>query len=169
MRLALFAAMLAVHVSANPAEKEVAASYVDRGLVTAYDVSVGSKHSYKIHYLRAGPAPAEAERVLIFCHGAAFTSRTWQITGVLDELALQGFAALAVDLPGFGASDALKTPRLATADHLEVQTARMRARSIQLSVGVFAAFRLPLSPNYAALSIPTRVHANPLPCCVMRR
>lgn len=125
----------------------MAASYVDRGLVTAHDVSVGSEHSYKIHYLRAGPAPVEAERVIIFCHGAAFTSRTWQITGVLDELALQGFSALAVDLPGFGASDALKTPRLATADHLEVQTARMQARHIPLRVGVFAACRLNLSPH----------------------
>lgn len=38
---------------------------------------------------------------MLFCHGAAFESRTWQITGVMDALAQAGFRAVAIDFPGF--------------------------------------------------------------------
>lgn len=99
-----------------PAESAVASSYKDAGLVTARDLNVNGMH---VHYLSAGPEASEANRVVMFCHGAAFTSHTWQITGVLDELGSQGFAAVALDLPGYGQSEALKTSRLATADHHE--------------------------------------------------
>ena len=84
--------------------------------MTAHELSVGG---VKIHYLAAGPTAGSAHKVVLFCHGAAFTSHTWQITGVLDELGAQGFAAVALDLPGYGQSEALRTARLATAGQRE--------------------------------------------------
>jgi len=99
-----------------PAESAVASSYKDTGLVSSHALSVNGMH---VHYLSAGPEASKAKRVVMFCHCAAFTSHTWQITGVLDELGSQGFAAVALDLPGYGQSEALKTSRLATADHQE--------------------------------------------------
>lgn len=73
-------------------EATVAASYVDRGVVSSHMAD-------GIHYLAAGPVEGHT---VIFCHGAAFTSKTWQITGVLDALAEQHFRALAIDVPGYG-------------------------------------------------------------------
>jgi predicted alpha/beta-fold hydrolase len=99
-----------------PAESAVASSYKDAGLVTAHELTVDG---VRVHYLAAGPDASTAARVVLFCHGAAFTSHTWQITGVLDELGAQGFAAVALDLPGYGQSEALRSARLATADHRE--------------------------------------------------
>ena len=43
---------------------------------------------------------------MLFCHGAAFSMRTWQSVGVLDALAMQGERAIAVNLPGYGARPA---------------------------------------------------------------
>ena len=80
-------------------EATVAAAYVDRGLVTAKSVSVGGE---KVEYLEAGPA--DAAKVVVFCHGAAFNMKTWQSVGVLDALADAGARAIAVNLPGYGAS-----------------------------------------------------------------
>ena len=59
--------------------------------------------------------PADGETVLLL-HGAAFSSANWQKLGTLEVLAEAGFRAVAVDLPGFGAS---KAARLAPASFLE--------------------------------------------------
>eukprot|EP00486_Rosalina_sp_Unknown_P005491 CAMPEP_0201568706 /NCGR_PEP_ID=MMETSP0190_2-20130828/9930_1 /ASSEMBLY_ACC=CAM_ASM_000263 /TAXON_ID=37353 /ORGANISM="Rosalina sp." /LENGTH=337 /DNA_ID=CAMNT_0047990129 /DNA_START=264 /DNA_END=1274 /DNA_ORIENTATION=+ len=45
--------------------------------------------------------------VLIFLHGAAYTSATWSELGILGELARAGFISYALDIPGFG--DSVKT------------------------------------------------------------
>lgn len=48
---------------------------------------------------------------VLFLHGAAFTSADWVELGILDEMAAAGFRAVAVDLPGFGATDAIAGDR----------------------------------------------------------
>jgi abhydrolase domain-containing protein 14 len=73
-----------------------------------------------IHYLTSGPDITPTSKVVVFCHGASFTSSTWQIVGVLDELGSQGFTTLALDLPGYGQSESLKAARLSTGSDKEV-------------------------------------------------
>ena len=80
---------------------ELEASYVDKGAVSSHTLPVSGCDS-QIHYLEAGPKGAE--KVVLLIHGAAFTSRTWQVVGTLDALAAAGFRVLAVDLPGYGQS-----------------------------------------------------------------
>lgn len=57
----------------------------------------------EIHYLEAGP-PVGQDIVLL--HGMKFAAETWRDLGTLDVLAGAGKHAVALDLPGFGASPA---------------------------------------------------------------
>ncbi|KAJ8598299.1 hypothetical protein CTAYLR_006009 [Chrysophaeum taylorii] len=77
-------------------ELEIKNAYVDRNLVTRREVVVAGE---RVEYLEAGEG-----RPVVFCHGAAFSMRTWQYVGVLDALASRGFRAIAINLPGYGAS-----------------------------------------------------------------
>jgi len=61
-----------------------------------------------VHVLEAG-SPASPSILLL--HGARYSSATWRELGTLDVLARDGFHAVAVDLPGFGASPASNVPR----------------------------------------------------------
>ncbi len=48
---------------------------------------------------------ATNDGVVLFLHGAAFTSQTWVTNGILEAVAAAGHRALAIDLPGSGSSD----------------------------------------------------------------
>lgn len=107
MRLLILVSLLVaglgrrVRASGGKADLEaaVAASYVDAGRVRAASVSVGGE---VVEFLAAGPA--DATRVVVFCHGSAFSARTWQSVGVLDDLAVAGVRSVALNLPGYGGS-----------------------------------------------------------------
>src|SRR5688572_25069784 len=55
----------------------------------------------KLRWLEAGP---EGGLPVLLLHGQRFHSKTWKELGTLDRLAKEGFRAIALDLPGFGAS-----------------------------------------------------------------
>jgi pimeloyl-ACP methyl ester carboxylesterase len=59
-------------------------------------------HGARVHFLSAGKASAPA---VLLLHGARFSSRTWHELGTLELLAKSGLRAVAVDLPGYGASE----------------------------------------------------------------
>mmetsp|Transcript_57920 Transcript_57920/g.131246 ORF Transcript_57920/g.131246 Transcript_57920/m.131246 type:complete len:361 (+) Transcript_57920:127-1209(+) len=97
-------------------EESLAKSYVpiEGATIRSGNVKVGKA---SIAYLASGPTNLSKQtRAVVFCHGAAFTSRTWQIVGVLDELGAQGYPVIAPDMPGYGASTALPAPRAQTLD-----------------------------------------------------
>lgn len=63
-----------------------------------------------IYCLAAGPRDG---RAVLLLHGASFTAQTWEEIETLKTLAEAGFRAYAVDLPGFGKSDACSIPDVA--------------------------------------------------------
>ena len=62
-------------------EGNIAASYKDAGKVRDLTLALdgGNARPLKIHYLAAGPEAASSHKVIVFCHGAAFTSNTWKV------------------------------------------------------------------------------------------
>lgn len=55
----------------------------------------------RIHYLEAGRGPT-----VLLLHGARYSSETWRKLGTIELLAKEGFRVLALDLPGYGESEA---------------------------------------------------------------
>ena len=54
-----------------------------------------------VHYREALPSSeASADRSVFFMHGARFSSRTWQDISTLQLVAVMGYRAVAVDIPG---------------------------------------------------------------------
>ncbi len=49
-------------------------------------------------------AEVDSERYMVLLHGAKFRAQTWKDIGVLEALAREGISAIALDMPGFGAS-----------------------------------------------------------------
>lgn len=58
-----------------------------------------------IHFLEAGQGGT-----VLLLHGARYSSETWRELGTVELLARQGYHVLALDLPGFGASEDSETP-----------------------------------------------------------
>ena len=84
-------------VSTFDLERAIAQQYGDKGRVSEKTVDTGQPFG-RVHFRSSGPQDG---MVVLFCHGAAFSSSTWQITGVLDLLGSRGFYAIAIDLPGY--------------------------------------------------------------------
>lgn len=59
----------------------------------------------------AGDAGTNTDTLtVLFLHGGSYTSRIWAERGILDRVAAAGHRAVAVDLPGAGATDETDTP-----------------------------------------------------------
>uniref|UniRef100_A0A8C0ECL5 Abhydrolase domain containing 14A n=1 Tax=Bubo bubo TaxID=30461 RepID=A0A8C0ECL5_BUBBB len=83
---------------------------------------------------------------VLFLHGQAFTSRTWEALGTLALLAGEGYRAVAIDLPGYGDSPsaemvATAQGRVAFLDHV-LQELGMR-RPVLVSPSMSGRFALP--------------------------
>ena len=130
-------------------ERAIAATYVDNGLVSSHTAVVDGA---SIKYLQAGSLGAP--KVLLFCHGAAFSARTWRIVGALDAAASQGMAAVAIDLPGYNGSErrrgraARALPRPLRRGRIGVSTAPDRGLLV-VSASMGGTYALPfvLSPG----------------------
>lgn len=61
-----------------------------------------------IHYLEIGDISSPT---ILFLHGASFTAHTWQEIGTLAYFADRGYQAIAIDVPGYGASQSINFPR----------------------------------------------------------
>ncbi|RLV99522.1 hypothetical protein DV515_00009661 [Chloebia gouldiae] len=95
-------------------------------------------------------APAAAVRSgrpdVLFLHGQAFTSKTWEALGTLALLAGEGYRAVAIDLPGYGDSPPVEQAltaqgRSAFLDHV-LQELGMQ-RPVLISPSMSGRFALP--------------------------
>ncbi|XP_061864428.1 protein ABHD14A [Colius striatus] len=98
----------------------------------------------------AGPQPRGAAGPgrpdVLFLHGQAFTSKTWEALGTLALLAAEGYRVVAIDLPGYGDSPPVETVatvqgRVAFLDHV-LQELGMR-RPVLISPSMSGRFALP--------------------------
>ncbi|KAM6059118.1 protein ABHD14A [Theristicus caerulescens] len=96
----------------------------------------------------AGPrAPTGPGRPdVLFLHGQAFTSKTWEALGTLALLAGEGYRAVAIDLPGYGDSPPAEMVvtaqgRVAFLDHI-LQELGMQ-RPVLVSPSMSGRFALP--------------------------
>ncbi|XP_009889573.1 PREDICTED: alpha/beta hydrolase domain-containing protein 14A, partial [Charadrius vociferus] len=83
---------------------------------------------------------------VLFLHGQAFTSKTWEALGTLALLAGEGYRVVAIDLPGYGDSPpaemvATAQGRVAFLDHV-LQELGIR-RPVLISPSMSGRFALP--------------------------
>ncbi len=72
--------------------------------VEAFELRLSGK---RLHLLGAGDPDAPT---VLLLHGARFSALNWRELGTLELLARQGYRALALDLPGYGSSEASDLP-----------------------------------------------------------
>lgn len=95
---------------------------------------------------QAGGTASPGRPDVLFLHGQAFTSKTWEALGTLALLAGEGYRAVAIDLPGYGDSPpaemaATAQGRVAFLDHV-LQELGMR-RPVLVSPSMSGRFALP--------------------------
>lgn len=73
-------------------------------VIESHEVKLGGT---RLHFLAAGDRGGSA---VLLLHGARFSSETWRELGTIELLARQGYRVLALDLPGYGASEASGSP-----------------------------------------------------------
>ena len=59
-----------------------------------------SLQDFKIYYQTASPVSDEKGLTVLLLHGMRFSSQTWTDLGTLHVLAVLGYSAVAIDLPG---------------------------------------------------------------------
>ncbi len=74
------------------------------GAIEAFELRLSGK---RLHLLGAGDPDAPT---VLLLHGARFSALNWRELGTLELLARQGYRALALDLPGYGSSEASDLP-----------------------------------------------------------
>ncbi|XP_005234621.2 protein ABHD14A-like [Falco biarmicus] len=94
---------------------------------------------------QASGAASPGRPDVLFLHGQAFTSKTWEALGTLALLAGEGYRAVAIDLPGYGDSPpaemATAQDRVAFLDHV-LQELGIR-RPVLVSPSMSGRFALP--------------------------
>lgn len=92
----------------------------------------------KLHYLEAGSGGS----TVLLLHGARFSSETWRGLGTIEKLAEAGHRVVALDLPGFGRSEASEFDR----DEflVEVLDALGIERAVVVSPSMSGQFSFPL-------------------------
>ncbi len=125
---------------------------VPSGAPSAIEVIDLKLSGKRVHLLASG----ETERpTVLLLHGARFSAETWRELGTLELLGRQGYRALALDLPGFGDSEASETPReRVLAALLPLLTDRP---VVVISPSMSGAFSFPLitrRPSYVAGFVP---------------
>lgn len=95
------------------------------------------------HAIVRGPSAAKAKRTVLFLHGASYTSKIWDDRKILDDVAAKGYRAVAVDLPGAGATPSSDKPK---ADLLAALVAKLggAAHVVVVSPSASGAYSLAL-------------------------
>ncbi|KFM75256.1 Abhydrolase domain-containing protein 14A, partial [Stegodyphus mimosarum] len=83
----------------------------------------------KVHYKYAKPQQKQTRNLsVLLLHGQAYTSETWNRLGTLKSLAGFGYYAVAVDLPGFGHTEAISN--LDRTDFLDKLIAMLKLENV---------------------------------------
>ncbi|MGD2182611.1 alpha/beta fold hydrolase [Lusitaniella coriacea] len=96
-----------------------------------------------IHYLEA---EKKGSQTIVLLHGASFQAQTWQNLGTLDFLAQQDYQVVAVDMPGYGQSEAFSgTPSEFLREFLESLNLHL---PILVSPSMSGSYALPFLIDY---------------------
>lgn len=93
-----------------------------------------------LHYLEAGASKSTS---VLLLHGGRFTSETWRTLGTITSLADAGHHVIALDLPGYGDSEASAIPRNDYLHHA-LEALWPASRFVMVSPSMSGEFSLPL-------------------------
>jgi pimeloyl-ACP methyl ester carboxylesterase len=113
------------------------------------DVAVSGK---KLHCLESG---SSSSPTVLLLHGARYSSDTWKSLGTLERVAKAGYHVLALDLPGYGASEV--SPLEPEGFLSEAMTALGVEKAVVVSPSMSGQFSFPLlvdSPERVAAFVP---------------